>query len=70
MCIAQIGIVDNMSSVVETKTTNRRRTMSYAELKIETLAKAKTMTRTEVENWINTEDNTTVRLILWNAING
>ena len=44
--------------------------MSYAELKIETLAKAKTMTRAEVENWIITEDNTTVRLILWNAING
>jgi hypothetical protein len=52
------------------KTNEGEMKMSYTELKIETLAKAKTMTRTEVENWINTEDNTTVRLILWNAING
>jgi len=44
--------------------------MSYSELTIATLGKAKTMTVSEVESWIAREENTTVRLILWKAING
>jgi len=44
--------------------------MSYTELKIETLAAARTMSRNEVESWIAREENTTVRMILWGAING
>jgi hypothetical protein len=44
--------------------------MSYSELKITTLSAAKTMTRSEIEAWIAREENTTVQMILWGAING
>jgi hypothetical protein len=51
------------------KTLARKRTMSYSELNITTLSAAKTMTRSEVEAWIAQEENTTVRIILWRALN-
>jgi hypothetical protein len=51
------------------KTLVRKKTMSYSELNITTLSAAKTMTRSEVEAWIAQEENTTVRIILWRALN-
>lgn len=43
--------------------------MSQSQLKIEVLSQARTMTKSQVEDWIAKEENTTIRIILWNAIN-